>query len=141
MSPNTSTADHVATCGVPLNVGHTVVLNGLHQLEVGGKILLSLVLLTLKVHVPEVQVEVGLGVDSSDNNETALGRPVDTVAGLLLNGADELEVAGSVTLLLGGEEGDGSLGGNGSTGGGLAGGDQDETRTVGLPREVDYCVL
>ena len=73
MSPNTSTADNVATRGVPLNVSHTVVLNGLHQLEVGGKVLLSLVLLTLKVHVPEVEVEVGLGVNGSDNNETTLG--------------------------------------------------------------------
>lgn len=73
MSPHTSTADNVATRRIPLNISHTVVLNGLHQLKVGGKVLLSLVLLTLKIHVPEVEVEVGLGVDGSDNNESTLG--------------------------------------------------------------------
>lgn len=141
MSPHTGTADHVATCGVPLNVGHAVVFNGLHQLEVGGHILLSLVLLSLKVHVPEIKVEVGLGVNGSNNDETALGRPVDAVAGLLLNGTNKLEVANSVALLLGSEERDGSLRENGSAGRGLAVSDQDETRTVGLPREVNDSVL
>jgi hypothetical protein len=117
------------------------VLNGLHQLEVNGKVLLSLVLLALKVHVPEVKIEVGLGVNGGDNDETTLGRPVDTVAGLLLNCPDKLEVTGSVALLLRSEEGDGSLGENGSTGRSLTISDQDETRPVGLPREVDDSVL
>jgi hypothetical protein len=117
------------------------VLNGLHQLEVGGKILLSLVLLTLKVHVPEVEIEVGLGVNGGDNDETTLGGPVNTVAGLLIDRPNKLEVTSSVALLLRGEEGDGGLGGNGNTGRGLAVGNEDETRTVRLPREVDDSVL
>ena len=141
VSPHTSTADHVTTCGVPLNVGNTVVLVGLHQLKVGGQILLSLILLALEVHVPEVKIEVGLRVDSGNNHETTLRGPVDTVAGLLLNGADELEVARCVALLLGGEERDSSLGKDCSTGGGLAVCDDDETRPIRLPGEVDDGIL
>jgi hypothetical protein len=117
------------------------VLDGLHQLKVGGKILLSLNLLALKVHVPEVNVEVGLGVDGSDDDETALGRPVDTVAGLLLDRPHKLEVAGGAALLLGGKERNRSLRGNGSAGRVLASVDQNETRTVGLPSKVDDGVL
>lgn len=104
MSPHTGAADNVTTSGVPVNIGDTVVLDGLHQLEVGCEILLSLDLLALEVHIPEVQIEVSLGVNRRDNNESALGRPVDAVAGLLLNSAHQLEVTGSVALLLRREE-------------------------------------
>jgi hypothetical protein len=79
-------------------------LNGLHQLEIRGKVLLSLNLLALKVHIKEVNIEVGLGVNSSYDDETALRGPVDTVAGLLLNRADKPEAAGDAALLLGGKE-------------------------------------
>lgn len=110
-------------------------------MQVGGQILLTLGLLTLKVHIPEVNIEVGLGVNGSDDDETSLGRPVNGVAGLLLNGADNLEVAGRDTLLFGGEERDGGLGENGGAAGGLAGGDGDETSSVGLPSKVDDGIL
>jgi hypothetical protein len=80
-------------------------------------------------------------VDGCDNNETTLGRPVDTVAGLLLNGANKLEVAGGVALLLGGEERDGSLGSDGSALWGLAVCDSNETGSIGLPGKVNNGVL
>jgi hypothetical protein len=73
VSPHTSAADNVTTGGVPVNIGDTVVLHGLHQLEVSCEILLSLVLLALEIHIPEVHIEVGLGVNSGDNNESTLG--------------------------------------------------------------------
>lgn len=104
MSPHTGAANNVTTSGVPVNIGDTVVLYSLHQLEVGCEILLSLDLLALEVEIPEVHVKAGLGVNGGDNNESALGRPVDAVAGLLLNGAHQLEVTGSVALLLRREE-------------------------------------
>jgi hypothetical protein len=73
VSPNTGAGDDVTTSGVPVNVGNTVVLDSLHELKVGGEVLLGLNLLTLEVHIPEVKIEVGLGVDGGDDNETALG--------------------------------------------------------------------
>lgn len=113
--PDTGTTDNVATSGVPVNIGDTVVLRGLHELKVSGEVVLAVNLLALEVHIPEVHVEAGLRVNGGDNNETSLGGPVDTVAVLLVDGADQLEVAGLVTLLLGGEERDGSLRSNSST--------------------------
>lgn len=141
VSPHASTGDHVTASRVPRNVGHTVVLNGLHQLNVGSEILLGLNLLTLEVHIPEVQVEAGLGVDSGDNHETSLRRPVDTVAGLLLDTPHKFEVAGGAALFLRSEERDRSLRGNGDAGGGLAISDNDETGSIGLPSKVDDSVL
>jgi hypothetical protein len=127
VSPDTGTGDDVTTGGVPVNVGDTVVLDGLHELKVGGEVLFGLNLLTLEVHVPEVKIEVGLGVNGGNNDETTLGGPVDTVAGLLLDSAHQLEVTAGVALLLGGEEGDGSLGEDGSTSCGLTVGNDDES--------------
>ena len=127
MSPHTSTGDNEAARRIPLNICHTVVFDGLHQLQVGSKILLTLGLLALEVNIPEVQVEVRLRVDSSDHNEAALGRPVDTVAGLLLDRAHQLKVSSGDTLLFRGKEGNRGLGRDGGTGGGLAGGDDNET--------------
>lgn len=141
MSPDTGAADNVTTGGVPVNIGDTVVLNGLHKLEVGCEILLSLDLLALEVHIPEVHIEVGLRVNGSDNNESALGRPVNAVAGLLLNSANQLEVAGGVALLLRSEERDGSLREDGSTSGCLAVGDNDESGSIGLPGKVNHGIL
>lgn len=141
MSPDTGTSDDIATCGVPLDICDTVVLNGLHQLQVGSEILLGLNLLTLKVHVPEVKIEAGLGVDGGHNDEATLGRPVNTVASLLLNCAHKLEVTGSAALLLCSKELDTSLGGSGRTGRVLAGGDSDEAGSIGLPGEVNNGIL
>lgn len=141
MSPDTGTGDDVATCGVPLDICDTVVLNGLHQLQVGSEILLSLNLLTLEVHVPEVKIEAGLGVDGGHNDEATLGRPVNAVAGLFLNCAHKLEVTGSAALLLCSEELDTGLGGSGRTGRVLTGGDSDEAGSIGLPGEVNNGVL
>jgi hypothetical protein len=127
VSPHTGAGDNVTTSGIPVNIGNTVVLDSLHELKVGSEVLLSLDLLSLEVHVPEVKIEVGLGVNSGDNDETALRRPVDAVAGLLLDSAHQLEVTGSVTLLLRCKEGDGGLREDGGTSWCLTVGDNNES--------------
>jgi hypothetical protein len=139
--PDTGAADNVATSGIPVNIGDTIVLSGLHELEVGGEILLGLNLLTLEVHIPEVHIEAGLGVDGCDNNETTLGGPVDTVAGLLIDSAHQLEVTGCVTLLLRCEERDGSLRANGGALWCLAVCDSNESGSIGLPGKVNDGIL
>lgn len=141
MSPHTGAADNVTTGGVPVDIGDTVVLDSLHQLKIGCEILFGLDLLALEVHIPEVQIEVGLGVDGGDNNKSALGRPVDAVAGLLLNSAHKLEVTGSVALLLRREEGDGSLRKDGGTSWCLAVSDNDESGSIRLPGKVNHGIL
>ena len=63
---------------------------------------------------------------------------MDSVVVLLVDCADKLEVANTVTLdLLGAEEANGSLGCNSGTRCDLAGSDKNETVTLGLPGEVD----
>jgi len=62
-------------------------------LKVGGEILLSLGLVTLKVHIPEVHVKAGLRVNGTNDDETALGRPIDGVVVLLVESAHQLEAS------------------------------------------------
>lgn len=141
MSPHTSTGDNVTTGGIPVDVRDTVVLDRLHQLKVGSQILLTLGLLTLEIHIPEINVEARLRVNRGNNNEATLGRPVDGVARLLLNGAHKLEVTGRNTLLLGSEEGNSRLRGSASTAGSLTVRDENETSSIRLPGEVDHGIL
>lgn len=142
MLPDTGAGGHEAARGVPLDVGHTIVVSGGEELEVGSKVLVLLVLVTFKVEVVEVEVVRLLAENGSDNHETAIGRPVDGVVVLLVDGADQLEVANTVALdLLRAEEADGGLGRNSRSRRNLASGDEDETVTLGFPREVDDCVL
>lgn len=110
-------------------------------MKVGGEVLFSLGLVTLKVHIPKVHVEAGLGVNGCNDDETALGRPVDRVAVLLLKGPDQLEASQEVALLLRGKERHSCLGCDGSTCRGFSRGDDDKTATVGFPSEVDHGVL
>ena len=117
-------------------------LHSVHELEVGSEILECLVLLAFVVKIPEVELEVLLGVYSSDNHESTLRRPVDGVAVLLVECADVLEVANRVALLLlRAEEGDGCLWWHSSTRHNLASRDDDETVALWLPCEIDDGVL
>lgn len=141
MCPHAGTADDITTGRIPVDIRHTVVFSGLHQLKVGGKVLLGFGLLSLKVHVPEVHVKAGLGVNGSNDNEATLRRPVDRVAVLLLDGADKLEVTDCSALLLRGKERHGGLGCDSSTSDSLAGCDENEPIAIGLPSEIDHSIL
>ena len=142
MFPNASARYAVAARRVPIHVRDAVVVPLVHELQVGREILVALGLLAFEVEVPEVEVEALLRVDGGDDDEAALGRPVDGVAVLLLDGADVLEVADAGALdLLRAEEGDGRLGRHGGRHDDLGRGDKDEAVALGLPGEVDDSVL
>lgn len=72
-----------ATRGVPLDIRDTVVVCRVHELEVGGEVLLSFGLLALEVEIEEVQVGALLVVYGGDDDEATLGRPVNGIAVLL----------------------------------------------------------
>jgi hypothetical protein len=145
VTESTGNGGDVAARRVPLNVGHTVVLSRVHELKVGHELLLALlglVLGLLEAEIPEVEVEGLLRLQSSDNNETTPGGPVDGVAVLLVDCADVTEVTGGTALeLLRGEEGNSGLGGNGSLDDNLAGCDEHEAVALGFPGKVDNGIL
>ena len=145
MTESTGNSGDVAARRVPLDVGHTVVLGRVHELEVSHELLvalLGLVLGLLEAEIPEVKVERLLRLERSDNNETTPGGPVDGVAVLLVDCADVAEVTGGTALeLLRGEEGNGRLGGDGSLDDNLAGCDEHEAVALGLPGKVDDGIL
>ena len=85
MSPDTGTADDVTTSRIPVNISHAVMLCRFQQLEIGSQIFFGFGFLALEVHIPEIKIEAGLRMDSSYDDKTTLGRPVDAVAGLLLD--------------------------------------------------------
>jgi hypothetical protein len=145
VTESTGNGGDVAARRVPLDVGHTVVLSRVHELEVRHKLLialLGLVLGLLEAEIPEVEIEGLLRLQSSDNNETTPGGPVDGVAVLLVDCADVTEVTGGTTLeLLRGEEGNSGLGGNGGLDDNLAGCDEHEAVALGFPGKVDNGIL
>ena len=76
------------------------------------------------------------------DDEAAFGGPVDSIAILLLDGADGFEVAHAGALdLLRAEEGYRRLGGHGGGHDDLGRGDEHEAVPLGLPGEVDDGVL
>lgn len=140
--PHRRPCGHEATRGVPLNVSDTVVISGVHQLKVSGKVLVRLGLLALKVQVEEVEVRALCVADSRDDNEATPGSPVDSVVVLLVEGAEMLKAARDRSLgLLGAEESDGGLGRHSGNANGLGGSDDGETVALGLPCKVDDCIL
>lgn len=128
--------------GIPLDVSDTVVVGCVHVLQVGSQVLVRLGLLALKVQIEKVEVGALLVADGSNHYESSLRRPVDGVAVLLVQRAQVLEVAGELTLgLLGAEESDGSLRGNGSRARGFGGGNNGKSISLRLPGKVNDCVL
>ena len=72
MLPDTCACCNESASGVPVNVGYTVVISSIHELEVGGQIFITLRLLTLEIHVKELHVEALLRVDGGNDDEAAL---------------------------------------------------------------------
>lgn len=131
----------VTARGIPFNAGNTVVLARSHKLEIGLEILSLLIRSTLEVKIPEVKVEGGLRTEGGNDYETALWRPVDAVARLLVKSAHMLEVADGVALgFFGSKESNGRLRCSRASGE-LAGGDEAEAVALGLPSEVDDGLL
>lgn len=143
MLPHGGGGGDVTSSWVPVDISDAEVLSGGHELEVGSNILLLVLLLTIKVKIPEVEVEELLRGDSSNNDETSLWRPVDGVVVLLVDGADELEVANGSLLDLWAVERDGGLwwGTDLDTSWWLLGGDEDEAVALWFPSKVDDGVL
>lgn len=140
--PRGSPGGNEATGGVPLDVSDTVVVSGVHKLKVGGKVLVGLGLLALEVEVVEVKIGALSVGNGGNDHEATLRRPVDGVAVLLLESAEVLEVSNSVALgLLGAEESNRRLGGNGGSTDRLGGGDDNEPVALGLPGKVYYGIL
>ena len=83
-------------------------LSRVHELQAGAELLLALfgvVLGLLEAKIPEVEFKGLLRLEGSNNDKTTLGRPVDGVAVLLVDGADVTEVTWSTALeLLWGKE-------------------------------------
>jgi hypothetical protein len=98
MSPHARAGGYVAASRIPVNVRDTIVLGIVHQHQISGEVALALGLVAFVVEVPELEVEETLHCDGGDDDEPALGRPVDAVAVLLIDGADELEVALAAAL-------------------------------------------
>ena len=73
MLPDTGGGGEETSGGVPLNVSHTVVVSRSEKLEVGGEILVLLVLVALEVEVVEVKVVRLLAENGGHNDETAIG--------------------------------------------------------------------
>ena len=116
--------------------------DSIHKLQVGSQILERLILLALIVQIPEIELEVLLRVNRGHNHESALRRPVNGIAVLLVERADVLEVAGRITLrLLWAEEGDGRLWWYSSTRHDFTSCDDDESIALWLPCEVNDGVL
>lgn len=128
---------------IPVNVGDTVVVGSVHQHKVGRKILLALLLLTIKIHIVELHLERLLRMDGSNNNEATSWRPVDSVGVLLIVCADVLEVTdGSSSLgLLWAVERDRGLWWDSGGNNWFGGRDGDESVTLWLPSEVDDGIL
>lgn len=143
MTESTGNGGDIAARRIPLNISHTVVLSRIHELQVGIKLfvtLLRLILRLLEAKVPEVEFERLLRLESSNNNESTLGRPVNSIAVLLVDSADVTEVTRRTTLeLLGSEERDGSLGTNGSVWNDFASGDEHKAVALWFPGKVDDC--
>lgn len=108
MSESTSNGCDITTSGVPVDISHTVVLHRGHELEVCVEFLLLVILVflwLLEAEVPEVEFKGLLGTNRSYDDKATLGRPVDGVAVLLVDGTDVTEVANGTSLaLLGSEE-------------------------------------
>lgn len=142
MLPGRGPGGNVTSRGVPLHVGDAIVVSSVHELQVGSQVLVRLWFLALKVEIVEVEIRALRVVDGGHNDESALWRPVDGVAVLLLERPEVLEVTNSVPFgLFGAEEGNRRLGGNSGGANGLSRRDGDESVTLGLPRKVDDCVL
>lgn len=141
MSPDTSTADDVAAGRVPVNIRNAVVFRSLHQLNIGVQFLLALLdlrLLAFKVQIPEIEIKVLLRVNCGNHDESSLWRPVDGIAGLLVNGTGKAEAAHASALhLLGGKERNRRLRSDARASNSFSRGDQDETVTLRFPSEVD----
>lgn len=142
MSPNTSTGGHISTGWVPLDIRHAVVVLRVHKHNIGGEVGLAFRLVTFVVEVVEVNVRVLLDTNRGNDDETAFRRPVDTVAVLLVVGADVLERTSACTLdFLGRKELHGGLGECLCSSDGLASSDQNEPIALGLPGEIYDSVL
>lgn len=70
-----------------------------HQLQAGGQVLLVFGLLAIKIQIPELEIRALGVVDGSNDDEAALGRPVDRVVVLLLKSPQVLKAADLVALL------------------------------------------
>ena len=57
MLPRAGTCGDISTCGIPRHFRHTVMLGGIHQLEIGCKVLALLMRFTFVVEIPEVKIE------------------------------------------------------------------------------------
>jgi hypothetical protein len=145
VTESTGNGGDVAARGVPLNVGDTIVLGSIHELQVGIELLVALFRLFLglvKGHVPKLELKRLLRLESSNHDEASLGRPVNGIGVLLVHGANVTEISGRAALeLLGSEERHCSLGAHGGALYGFASGDEDKAVALGLPGKVDDGVL
>jgi hypothetical protein len=145
VTESTGNGGDVAACRVPLNVGDTIVLGGIHELQVCIELLVALFRLFLglvKRHVPKLELKRLLRLESSNHDEASLGRPVNGIGVLLVHGANVSEIARRTALeLFGSEERHCSLGAHGGALNGFASGDEDEAVALGLPGKVDDGVL
>ena len=73
MLPNTRACCNESAGGVPVDVGYTIVVSSVHELQVGGEVLITLWLLAFEVHIKELHVETLLRVNGSNDDETAFG--------------------------------------------------------------------
>jgi hypothetical protein len=58
--------------GVPVDVGYTIVISSIHELQVGGEVLVTLWFFAFEIHIKELHVETLLRVHGSNDDEAAL---------------------------------------------------------------------
>lgn len=71
VSPHASTRNNVATCGIPFYICYSVMLLCIHEHEIGSD-LVVFGLVTLIIHIVEVEVTVLLDRDSTNQDESTL---------------------------------------------------------------------
>ena len=72
MLPDTCACSNESSGWVPVDVSYTVVISSIHELQVGGQILVTLRLLALEIHVEKLHVETLLRVYGGNDDEAAL---------------------------------------------------------------------
>jgi hypothetical protein len=70
--PDTCAGCDKSAGGVPVDVGYTIVISSVHELQVGGEVLVTLWFLAFEIHIKELHVEALLRVHGGNDDEAAL---------------------------------------------------------------------
>ena len=83
MSPRTSASGKVAPTGVPLSVGHRVVVGGAEMLDAAAPLVLATLpaaeVIVVEVEVPELELGLARRADGREHDVPPTGRPADGV--------------------------------------------------------------